>query len=217
MSTADALKDVYIEEMRDLWFPRGEFRRAGANPDASSENGGLRRGRLAHADHRSLLVHAEPSCRSHSQYSTSISAPTIHPGTEFDDALRRDQEVIRSAYRIAHHEGVEPFLPPRHLLAAATGRGSPAPGRRKRWPVSNPTSSACAANAAGTSGFSAKPNCNSTHRIPGARSSVVTRAVSGTRGARWVVTFSSTTFSCSTPLCLRLSANALRHELPLPR
>jgi hypothetical protein len=31
MSTADALKDVYIEEIRDLWFQRGES----AAPEAS--------------------------------------------------------------------------------------------------------------------------------------------------------------------------------------
>jgi Protein of unknown function (DUF2795) len=37
------------------------------------------------------------------------------PGTELDDTLRRDQEVIRGADGVAHHEGVDPFLPQRHL------------------------------------------------------------------------------------------------------
>lgn len=37
------------------------------------------------------------------------------PGTELDDTLRRNQEVIRGADRITHHEGIDSFLPQRHF------------------------------------------------------------------------------------------------------
>src|SRR5437867_2330614 len=60
----------------------------------------------------------------------------------------------------------------------------------------------------GSSGFSAKPKRSSTRRIPAESSSTVTRALSATRGARSVVTFSRTSSSCRTPLCLRLRASA---------
>src|SRR5438477_2504616 len=36
-------------------------------------------------------------------------------GAELDNTLRRDQEVIRCGDGIAHHEGINSFLPQRHL------------------------------------------------------------------------------------------------------
>ena len=94
------------------------------------------------------------------------------------------------------------------LHAGKDGTGVSRPRKKDASSGLHSRVSGCSRRAAGTSGFSAKPNTSQSSRKPARSGVILTRFSSATRGVRSVVTFSRTTCLCTIPLCLTSSAKA---------